>query len=759
MNESVHTAGQSINGAMTEATASCGMSSIEFLKLVLPEDAWSVLVAIHPTTGTCVGIGVSRLTLDEVPPWIERHKEWNLYWSPNSLASRLDKKPLKTELAHMRYVHADLDDPSDGALASIRGHRLAPTMIVRSGGGFNGYWALREPQAINGNLESLEAANKRMIADLNADKGTWNVDRILRLPGTTNWPTKKKLERGRVPVPAELVEYHPERLYDLRDFPPLSLVTDAAATNVVAKAAKKADGNLKPQIIDVVSPPATATGGFDGTDPQLIEMARAAKNGPKFAALFDGVEGSKAYSSLSESDEALIAILGFWCGPDPGRIELLMWQSKRHRDKWDTTRGTDHGEVSYLHYEIDRWLETHRDGPFYRTPSADKTTVRFLAGPDLAILTDAEIAGIPPEPPVIVAGYLLEDCGGFAAPGGAGKTTLGLFESIHIILGRPLWGREIEKTGNVLFITAEDSRRMTAYRLNCMCTAMGLSAAERERVRCGFFCEDLSDKIGARLVAMVRGEVAATTLPDEIIERYRNRDLSYVHLDPTSLLGPGEITGNDGMTELMRAGRMVSRALRASVRNIHHVSQQVARGGIQDQHVGRGGTAFADNARFIHQLVVVKSRKFPFEGTDFMLPTEATDEDMQRGRILAVLIHKVSYMERQNEPIFIRREGFRYEHLQVNLVGSVAPLDLGAADAELLSKISNYLALKLEDSVRYSASTIEDCYAIFEVTRATLRRVRDDALQTGALEEVDLPPNLRRGKRKTFLRPKAELHV
>jgi putative DNA primase/helicase len=497
--------------------------------------------------------------------------------------------------------------------------------------------------------------------------------------------------------------------------------------------------------------------GFPGVDAELLEAARQAGNGDKFSRLFDATEKSGDYKSDSEADAALIALLGFWCGPNAERIERLMHQSNRSRDKWDTTRSTDAGDVSYLRYSIDRWLETPRQ--FYGLPTAEKPAIRFLAGPDRAILTEAEIAGVPTEPAAVVAGYLPRDCGSKSAQGGTGKTTLALVEGAHIILERKLWGRAIVQPGNVLFITAEDSRETTAYRLNCICTAMGLSAAERERVRRGFFCEDLSDKIGARLVAMVKGEVTATTLADEIIEKYGRRNVSYVHLDPTSLLGPGEASGNDGMSELMRVGRRVSRELRASVRNIHHVSQQVARAGTQDQYVGRGGTAFADNGRFVHQLVVATKRKFTHDGTDYLLPPGATDEAMRRGQILAILIHKVSYMERPGDPIFIRRDGFRYEQLHADVVGKMPPASPGADDEKHIPKIVDYLNQKLADGKRFSASRISDDHCkVLGLDRIDLRRIIDEGVQTGIFEAVPLPRNECRGQKKTFIRPKAGLY-
>src|ERR1700683_363673 len=79
----------------------------------------------------------------------------------------------------------------------------------------------------------------------------------------------------------------------------------------------------------------------------------------------------------------------------------------------------------------------------------------YLLGPEDARPTKVELLGVPYEAPMIVAGYLPQDAGGDVAPGGTGKSTLLIYEAVHIILGRLLYGRQIVRPGAALFITAE----------------------------------------------------------------------------------------------------------------------------------------------------------------------------------------------------------------------------------------------------------------------------------------------------------------
>jgi hypothetical protein len=168
----------------------------------------------------------------------------------------------------MRYAHLDLDDPSDEALEKLRNYELTPTMIVFSGGGYNAYWQLDEPVHVNGNITELEIANKKLIADFGGDKGTYNLDRILRLPGTINYPSKTKIKRGRVPIEARLVEHNPgicvwgveefDYLPDPDDYPPEPAADSEPAKKKSAptepkKTAAKKDGDRSRDLLAKVA--------------------------------------------------------------------------------------------------------------------------------------------------------------------------------------------------------------------------------------------------------------------------------------------------------------------------------------------------------------------------------------------------------------------------------------------------------------------------------------------------------------------------
>lgn len=100
------------------------------------------------------------------------------------------------------------------ALRLLRAYDPAPTAIIDSGGGYQGFWKAGEPVALNGDPSPIERRNLRIEADLQAD-ACHNIDRLMRLPGTVNWPNEKKRKKGRTPALACVVDAEWSRTYRL----------------------------------------------------------------------------------------------------------------------------------------------------------------------------------------------------------------------------------------------------------------------------------------------------------------------------------------------------------------------------------------------------------------------------------------------------------------------------------------------------------------------------------------------------------------
>jgi hypothetical protein len=168
--------------------------------------------------------------------WLnERQGKKNLYFTVNPTLKPLSGR-VKAKKEHIRgmiALHVDLD-PRAGedlekertrALALIKGFKPAPSFIIDSGGGFQGFWVLPKEMPTNGSTSEaapLEAYNQQIALLLAADP-CHNIDRIMRLPGTLNIPDKKKLAKGRKLACARLVEWNGTK-HDLTEFTPAPAV-------------------------------------------------------------------------------------------------------------------------------------------------------------------------------------------------------------------------------------------------------------------------------------------------------------------------------------------------------------------------------------------------------------------------------------------------------------------------------------------------------------------------------------------------------
>lgn len=152
---------------------------------------------------------------EDMRAWIDaRQGRDNIYFHVNALCPvAVNKKATKGDVAAGLFAHVDIDDP--GAEDRVLGYSPPPTHIVFSGGGFHAYWKLTEPSQ---DLERLEAINKAISKELGGDN-CHNIDRIMRLPGTVNTPSDKKLAAGRKPTLARIVKRDASLSYSLDELP------------------------------------------------------------------------------------------------------------------------------------------------------------------------------------------------------------------------------------------------------------------------------------------------------------------------------------------------------------------------------------------------------------------------------------------------------------------------------------------------------------------------------------------------------------
>jgi hypothetical protein len=133
----------------------------------------------------------------------------NVYFEVNETPARCAKKPTKDVMQAALCRHADVDPVDELYPYSEERDRLRrlaeflhddplmpPTAILDSGNGIQPLWAIaREPLTAE-IIDRVEAENRSIEAAVGA-AGTHNIDRLLRLPGTLNFPNARKQKLGR----------------------------------------------------------------------------------------------------------------------------------------------------------------------------------------------------------------------------------------------------------------------------------------------------------------------------------------------------------------------------------------------------------------------------------------------------------------------------------------------------------------------------------------------------------------------------------
>jgi hypothetical protein len=156
----------------------------------------------------------------------------NCYFQVN--AGPKNQKADKTEITHVRMLHVDLDNP-DG-LELLRTFPIVPSVTIFSGGGYQAFWFFKDAYAITrpSDIQAFEDLNQRIAQYLKADH-CWNIDRVMRLPGTLNVPTQAKLKAGRVTALAYIVRdpalTDPTRFHDPRAFTELPPVATQSTSS------------------------------------------------------------------------------------------------------------------------------------------------------------------------------------------------------------------------------------------------------------------------------------------------------------------------------------------------------------------------------------------------------------------------------------------------------------------------------------------------------------------------------------------------
>lgn len=250
---SKHSTKRKVNGAEANSEKATGAFSektalkpdtnaaIAFLRRWAPEGPW-VLTAIQPNGKTPTNTFAPSSEV-AARKFIDDHQgKSNLYFSVNSpQRDSVQKKMKKEDIGVCVAFHVDVD-PKKGKdvqaerasiLDRLGKHEPRPSALIDSGGGYQAFWMLADPIKIEteGDVKRIEAYNRAIEKRLTGGTQCWNIDRVMRLPGTINVLNATKVKAGRKPAITALVWAEDAR-YSPDDFD--ELLEDDSSEDVTA---------------------------------------------------------------------------------------------------------------------------------------------------------------------------------------------------------------------------------------------------------------------------------------------------------------------------------------------------------------------------------------------------------------------------------------------------------------------------------------------------------------------------------------------
>jgi hypothetical protein len=395
------------------------------------------LVAIEPD-GRAAGRWFAR-DAAAATAWAVRQNDAGkgIYFTVNECRPDVNKKCSRADITAQRFLHVDIDPPKDGtafdieaAAAALAALPLEPSFVIASGGGLGAFWRLAD--AVSDQTACTDA-NKALEALLGGDH-CHNVDRVMRLPGTVNWPNKKKREAGRVPVVSTILE------------------SDVGLCHRFEELVAAFPSAQKPQAEDIrtskpIGPDDVVWLTADDLMLSRFDPLRSLIEHP------DGRDRSR--DALACAGE--MARAGY---SDAQILGVLMNPANAVHDHIGAQRDP--------RYQASRCLaQVRRDHP----AAQQETIPAFKHGISAAALLAKTFEPVN----YVVPGLLAEGATLFAGAPKIGKSWMAYDYGIAVASGRPAFGAIPVTQGDVLYLALEDNERRLKSRL----LKKGVSAPER----------------------------------------------------------------------------------------------------------------------------------------------------------------------------------------------------------------------------------------------------------------------------------------
>ena len=411
------------------------------------------LVAIVPEGPAPAGRWFDSNALDAAIWATECNAEGaNVYWTVNQVRPGLNTKPKKADIVAARFTHVDIDPPKDGApwqreqvLDALAELDSPPSFVLDSGGGLQAFWRLEEASL---NLAAIEDANRGIQARFGGDP-CWNIDRLMRLPGTVNWPDARKRARGRVPALASIaveddgVVHEPFVL--AHQFPPPA---PSEATD-------------RPEVSTAPAPLITADDlGLAAFDPLRMMIERPASSDRSADAL--ALAGEMVRKGYADAQ-----IMGVLLNPDNSVAAHCLAKGNPSRAA-ARCLSKAHGDQSRVEAETAEGATLARDMGIAAEPEQPRSisATPYVGRPSASI----------PLRPWVYGRYLLRNTiAAVVAPGGIGKSSLMVGTALALATGRDLLGKPVWDGPKTVWLwNLEDDGDELARQIEGACVRHGI---------------------------------------------------------------------------------------------------------------------------------------------------------------------------------------------------------------------------------------------------------------------------------------------
>ncbi len=602
---------------------------------------------------------------DAIAGWADRLRgKHNLYFALNEpRADAANRKLRKTDVGRLRGVYVDLD-PRSGLPLTDEKQRLikvarenldgnAPaTLVIDSGNGVQLLWLFKKPLlATSSNKEKAERLGRDLAALLGGDS-VQNVDRLLRLPFTTNLPTSKKRQAGRVAVGTRLLHSDGAR-WDVDEL--RALIPNAPQTEQKNQACQAVHFDW-PHVVGVAEyadVPATVRDKFERALREDVELRALWDNGIKKGAdeSRSGYDAALACALKQHQFGAtevgqILQVFEFGRGPSgelderyltrlygrapvktavedfcpidgntfedaagwdreaiKANADKLPYLKKNAPAQYEMLRATWNMRGACTYEQFDRIANV--ESSVKRSGAQGLLGLDDLDGSNLC-LTAGEY--VPDREWLIENLIPSGEVGSIVAPPGVGKTMFMLAVAEAVVSGGRVAGSEWRalEPRDVLYLGAEEDEAEARRRLNQM--------IDRETAQTEWDGTDgraaIVDRIrkGGRLVyKCVRDKHAALVTPgrqntpavQEIIDAAnRLGNTGLIILDPAISFAGGDENSNNDVHALIVACRQIAKETGAAVAIVHHTSKAGASNGSRELDAGRGGGALGGGVRW-----------------------------------------------------------------------------------------------------------------------------------------------------------------